>query len=156
MNRRRDMGHVMCLLLLATTCVLPTVARAEQWKTAQPEYAWAFPEDHWARLDYKTEWWYFTGHVTGRNGRRFGYQFTFFRVGLLRERPALKSEWAARDLIMGHAAISDLDRHDHYFSEVLYRTTPLLGGFGLPPDTVLVFWVRPSGIKVSNAAKKTA
>ena len=86
---------------------MPAAARAEAWQIARPDYAWSFPEDHWARPDYKTEWWYFTGHLTGENGRRFGYQFTFFRVGLLPEKPALESDWATRELIMGHAAISD-------------------------------------------------
>ena len=103
---------------------------ANDWKTAQPDYAWSFPRDHWAHEGYKTEWWYFTGHLQAEDGRRFGYQFTFFRVGVLPTAPDADSAWTARDLIMGHAAVSDLDRNDHRFSEVIYRAIPLLGGFG--------------------------
>lgn len=139
---------IWVFFLLSACCFLPPVSRAEAWEIARPDYAWSFPEDHWARLDYKTEWWYFTGHLTGEDGRRFGYQFTFFRVGLLREKPMLDSEWAMRDLIMGHAVISDLDRNDHHFSEVLYRATPLLGGFGVYPDTLLAWSCGPAGTEV--------
>ncbi len=120
------------------------LANAE-WKTAHPDYRWSFPEDYWARQGYKTEWWYFTGHIEAENGRRFGYQFTFFRVGVLVKKPALDSAWVMRNLIMGHAAISDLDRNEHYFSEVLYRATPLLGGFGTYPEPIIAWSRGPAG-----------
>lgn len=128
-------------------CVLATapVVHAGEWKTACPDYTWSFPRDHWARDGYKTEWWYFTGHLKSEDGRRFGYQFTFFRVGMLPRRPALASDWATGNLIMGHAAIGDRESQRHLFSEVIYRITPLLGGFGEYPDT-LVAWSRaPAG-----------
>ena len=120
-------------------------AVANDWKPAQPDYAWSFPRDHWAHADYKTEWWYFTGHLTAKDGRRFGYQFTFFRVGVLPAAPPADSAWTARDVIMGHAAVSNLDRNEHRFSEVIYRAIPLLGGFGAWPEP-LVAWSRaPAG-----------
>ena len=132
--------------ILTALLILITVnAAANDWQRAQPDYAWSFPRDHWANEDYKTEWWYFTGHLQAENGRRFGYQFTFFRVGVLPTAPDTDSAWAARDLIMGHAAISDLDGNDHRFSEVIYRAVPLLGGFGAWPD-LLIAWSRaPAG-----------
>ena len=117
------------LIALLILGVLNPVA-ANDWKAAQPDYAWSFPRDHWAHEGYKTEWWYFTGHLQAEDGRHFGYQFTFFRVGVLPTAPDADSAWAARGLIMGHAAISDLDRNEHRFSEVIYRAVPLLGGFG--------------------------
>ena len=47
------------------------------------------PRDHWAREGYKTEWWYFTGHLRTAEEpvRRFGYQFTFFRIGMSQDAP---------------------------------------------------------------------
>jgi predicted secreted hydrolase len=128
-------------------CLFAEVVQAEEWKAARPDYAWAFPQDHWAREGYRTEWWYFTGHLSaeGDSTRRFGYQFTFFRVGLLRERPDLGSDWAARDLIMGHAAVSDLTGGRHLFSEALYRAVPLLGGFNAYPDSLIAWSRGPAG-----------
>lgn len=122
-----------------------TQGEAEEWKIAVPDYAWSFPQDHWARSGYKTEWWYFTGHLKSDLGREFGYQFTFFRVGLLPQKPELDSQWATNNLIMGHATISDLKNEKHYFSEVLFRATPLLGGFGTYPDTLLAWSRGPMG-----------
>jgi len=118
---------------------------AEDWKRAQPDYAWTFPRDHWSHEGYKTEWWYFTGHLRGEDGRRFGYQFTFFRVGVLPAAPETDSDWSARDLIMGHAAVSDLDGSGHRFSEVIYRAVPLLGGFGAWPEPLIAWSRAPAG-----------
>jgi predicted secreted hydrolase len=137
---------------VATGLVLAAlgVAAGEGWLAARPDYRWAFPGDHWARPGYRLEWWYLTGHLAAAGGptRRFGYQFTLFRVGLRREPPPLDSAWAARDLVMGHAAVSDLDRPGggrHVFSEVLYRAAPLLGGFGRPPEPRLAWSRGPAG-----------
>lgn len=121
------------------------MVHAGEWKAARPDYVWSFPQDHWARDGYKTEWWYFTGHLTSEDGRRFGYQFTFFRVGMLPQRPALASDWATGSLIMGHAAIGDRESQRHLFSEVIYRITPMLGGFGEYPETLIAWSRAPAG-----------
>ena len=42
-----------------------------------------FPEDHGPHPDFRSEWWYFTGNLEGEDGARYGFQFTFFRVGLV-------------------------------------------------------------------------
>ena len=131
-------------LALCLFAAAPSV-HAGDWKAARPDYAWSFPRDHWARDGYKTEWWYFTGHLASADGRRFGYQFTFFRVGMLPRTPSLASEWATGDLIMGHAAIGDPATGRHLFSEVIYRVTPLLGGFGAYPDTLIAWSRAPAG-----------
>ncbi len=136
---------MMCKRLAAVLGLLLAGAAwgAEVWEAARPDYRWAFPQDHWARPGYRTEWWYLTGHLAGAGGERFGYQFTIFRLGLLRERPDLDSGWAARNLVMGHAAVSDLGSGRHVFSELLYREIPLLAGFGRYPDP-LIAWSRAS------------
>ena len=127
----------LCLFLAGVTLVW-----AVDWKHAAPDYRWSFPEDHWAHREYRTEWWYFTGHLASQDSpeRTFGYQFTLFRIGLLTERPDLDSDWATDSLIMGHAAVTDPEQQEHRFSELLYRETPLLGELGTFPDP-LVAWV---------------
>lgn len=121
---------------------------SEGWRRAAPGFPWSFPRDHWAHPDTRSEWWYLTGHLEtpGPEPRRLGYQFTFFRVGLLREVPDHASPgWATRSLVMGHAALSDLDAREHRFSEVLYRASPSLGGFSREPDPVLAWSLAPPG-----------
>jgi predicted secreted hydrolase len=139
--RRAVFGMIVLLAMMLTS----GAADGLKWKTAQPHYAWSFPQDHWARPGYKTEWWYFTGHLQAENGQRFGYQFTFFRIGVLPETPDLNSDWRANNVIMGHAAVSDLRKQEHRFSEVFYRAVPLLGGFGSYPDSVLAWSRGPAG-----------
>ena len=38
-----------------------------------------------------TEWWYYTGHLRGRNGERFGFEFVVFRA----ERGGFPVSWAS-------------------------------------------------------------
>lgn len=133
-------------LLVALVCF--GVAQ-DGWREARADYQWSFPEDHWARRDFKTEWWYFTGHLkdTKSDRYRFGYQFTFFRIGLLPNPPALDSRWSSSAVLMGHAAITDLERERHYFSEVLYRESPLLAEFSSFPESRIAWSLGPPGTK---------
>ena len=143
---RRGTGLAACILALAG--VMPwTGLAAYAWTPAQPGYVWSFPRDHWARDGYKTEWWYFTGHLrtVEEPARRFGFQFTFFRIGISKEAPEAASAWAANNLIMGHAALTDLDNGRHRFSELVVRAAPLLAGFGRHPDPRLAWSVGPPG-----------
>ena len=65
-------------LLIAGLLTLQT----PPWKQATAGYTFAFPRDHASHPDYKIEWWSYTGNVKAADGRRFGYQVTFFRVGV--------------------------------------------------------------------------
>jgi predicted secreted hydrolase len=73
---------------------------------ALPERALAFPRDHGAHPDLRTEWWYITGHVTAGE-RTFGFQVTFFR-SRVDATQALRSAFAAKQLLFAHAAITDV------------------------------------------------
>lgn len=90
--------------LLSTACADPeerqiearlSVAAAlgedpgEGYARATRLHPFQFPADHGPHPAYRTEWWYFTGHLvavetTGPDGepRRFGYQLTFFRTAV--------------------------------------------------------------------------
>jgi predicted secreted hydrolase len=143
----RDSRRLVYVFL--AVCMLASGVRlqAAGWRAARPDFPWSFPRDHWARDGYKTEWWYFTGHLQSVTAptRHFGYQFTFFRLGILPTKPKLNSRWTAKDVIMGHAAVTDLDKGQHRFSELMVRAVPFLGGFGRYPDPVLVWSVGPAG-----------
>ena len=97
------------------------------WREAKPGYVFAFPRDHAAHPDFKIEWWYYTGNVKTAQGRRFGYQVTFFRVGI-DHTPVNPSKWAVRDLYMTHLAISDGSGQRYRFAEKLTRGGPGLAG----------------------------
>lgn len=123
------------------------LARDARWLSARPDYGWSFPRDHWSHPGYRSEWWYFTGQLAapGDTTPRLGYQFTLFRIGLVPSLPRQASAWATRDLVMGHAALTDLMTGRHLFSEALVRAVPLLGGFGEPGDSLVAWSLAPAG-----------
>jgi len=95
---------------------------SERFRAALPGYAYAFPRDHGSHDEFRTEWWYYTGHVIARNGRRFGYQLTFFRRRMDPERVGSNpSRWALHQLYLAHFAITDVDRSRFQFAEKLSR-----------------------------------
>lgn len=134
-------------LLLAALATLSLAGLAAAWRQAGPGYPWSFPRDHWSHPDYRIEWWYFAGTLADSStpARRFGYQLTFFRIGLLPNPVSLDSLWASRHLLMGHAAVGDFAAGRHRFSDLLYRETPLLAGFASFPDPRLVWSRAPAG-----------
>jgi len=123
----------------------PPSASPSAFLPADPAHRWSFPRDHFARPGHRNEWWYFTGNLTAASGRRVGFQVTFFRVGLLPERPPFDSGWSASDVVMAHAAVTELDAGRHRFAETLWRAAPLLGGFGAAPGPRVAFAQAPAG-----------
>jgi predicted secreted hydrolase len=123
------MRHFMLLAttLLAVGTASLTHAQAPGWADARPGYTFSFPRDHAAHPDYRIEWWYYTGNLDAADGRRFGYQVTFFRVGIDRT-PANPSRWAVRDIYMTHVAISDPAGRRYRYSERLNRAGPGIAG----------------------------
>ena len=93
---------------------------SEGWREAGPDYRYKFPRDHASHTEYGIEWWYYTGNLSTEGGRRFGYQLTFFRVGVVPEQMN-PSRWAVRDLYMAHLAISDIERQEFQSFERINR-----------------------------------
>ena len=115
------------LIASLVLAVLVTLPAAEPWKQATAGYTFAFPRDHASHPDFKIEWWYYTGNLDAADGRRFGYQVTFFRIGVDRA-PANPSAWAVRDLYIAHLAVSDVAGGRYRFDERLSRGGPGLAG----------------------------
>ena len=97
--------------------------------------AFSFPADHGPHPQFRSEWWYLTGHLQAGE-RRFGYQFTIFRQALAPEAPARPSAWATRQAFMAHLAISDEAGHRFVAFERLARE-----GLGLAGATADRVWV---------------
>ncbi|MEK7350705.1 MAG: lipocalin-like domain-containing protein, partial [Nitrospirota bacterium] len=107
--------HLRQFLFLASSLlvVVPGLAAdtAEEFRVATEGYRYSFPRDHGAHEEFRTEWWYYTGQLTAKDGRPFGYELTFFRRGMPREQTkTLPSKWAVSHLYLAHFAISDLSK----------------------------------------------
>ncbi|HEX8552483.1 MAG TPA: lipocalin-like domain-containing protein [Abditibacteriaceae bacterium] len=98
-----------------------------KFQQALPGYRFEFPRDHASHPKFATEWWYYTGHLQSKSGRKFGYQLTFFRVALA---PEVKraSKWATRDVVIGHFALTDISRGQFYFDEKAARAAAGMAG----------------------------
>jgi predicted secreted hydrolase len=105
-------------LLASWRVTFPPVLTAGEFRQALPGYTFSFPRDHYAHEDFRTEWWYYTGHLRSQGGEEYGYQVTFFRSGLAEARDN-PSRWAAKSLYLAHFAVSDIPRKSfRYFERV--------------------------------------
>lgn len=88
------------------------------YQLALPGRQISFPRDHFSHPDFKTEWWYYTGHFETERGKSYGYQVTFFRFGL-RDRQGEQKENLPlfTDLYMAHFALSDKQSKKFHFWE---------------------------------------
>jgi predicted secreted hydrolase len=73
---------------------------------ALPPRTLVFPRDHGSHPDFRTEWWYITGHAEA-DGRSVGFQVTFFR-SRVDATQNLQSAFAAKQLLFAHAAVTDV------------------------------------------------
>ena len=105
-------------------CLVPllTLALAAQpFRIAQPGYAFQFPRDHGAHPAFAIEWWYFTGHLASADGRRFGYQLTFFRRSLPDTGWTGSPAWRTDRIHLAHAALTDVAEGQFRMEERLNR-----------------------------------
>lgn len=84
-----------------------------------------FPSDFGAHPDFKTEWWYATGWLNTADGKPLGFQVTFFRSATPHDR-ANPSKFAPKQMIVGHAALSDTAK-----GKLLHDQRNAREGFGL-------------------------
>ena len=102
---------------------------AELYRSALPGYHYKFPRDHFNHPEFQTEWWYYTGNLHDAQGRRFGFELTFFRQGVDRssKQPAA-AVWDVRDVWLAHLALSDLDGGKFLHAQRLNRSGAGLAG----------------------------
>lgn len=97
------MRFILCLLVLLS---FSSHAAAPVYAPVTPGAGLSFPRDYGAHPEFRTEWWYVTGWVETPDKRPLGFQVTFFRsrTGADNANP---SHFAPRQLVIGHAALSD-------------------------------------------------
>jgi predicted secreted hydrolase len=101
-----------------------------------------FPADHGPHPNFRDEWWYVTGNLDGPNGRRFGFQITFFRHGIRRGKRPGESQWAGQDAWMAHLALTDVaNQQYHSFQRISREAIGLAGARAEPFKVWLDDWV---------------
>jgi predicted secreted hydrolase len=143
-------AFVVLGVLASCWCQSALPAEAGQFRQALPGYVFSFPRDHYSHDEYRTEWWYYTGHLKTEGGEEYGYQVTFFRSGLAEARQN-PSRWAARNLYLSHFAISDIPRKTFRYFEHVSRGA--LGEAGAS-ETELHVWIGDWEVKGEGATQR--
>jgi predicted secreted hydrolase len=105
----------------------------ENFSKAIDKREFVFPRDHGPHPDFRTEWWYFTGNLTDKENREFGYQFTIFRTALTKEKEIRNSDWSSNQIYMAHFAVTDIENNEFYFEERFSREANKLAGAQINP-----------------------
>ena len=109
---------------------------AEGYERAIIPRRFEFPRDHGPHPDFRNEWWYFSGNLKTSNSRHFGYQFTLFRTSLSPYRATRSSQWATRQVYMGHFALTDTQLLKYHQFERFSRAALQLAGARASPFRV--------------------
>lgn len=101
---------------------LLTAESSTPFQSATAGYHFQFPKDHGAHPAFRTEWWYYTGHLQAADGRAFGFELTFFRRAIPPDDvKTLPSQWSVTQLYLAHFAVTDISGRRFHFSEKLSR-----------------------------------
>ncbi|MGV3661687.1 MAG: lipocalin-like domain-containing protein [Prosthecobacter sp.] len=101
-------------LLLTTTLLRAQTISTDGFALPQPGKVFVFPRDHGSHPEFRTEWWYVTGHLDAAKGQRFGFQVTFFRQ-------AWRQDGKTQHLHLAHAALLDAKTGSFVHEERLNR-----------------------------------
>ena len=139
--------------LTGTTITLgPTAPVDGQFARAEGLREFNFPLDHGPHPDFQTEWWYYTGNLQTAEGRRFGYELTFFRRSLTpQSAPVTGSDWRTSQAYLAHFALSDIETQDFRYDEKISRgAAGLAGGQGLP---IFEVWLEDWSVREVGAGR---
>ena len=100
--------------------------------------AFSFPRDHGPHPEFRNEWWYITGNLDGRGGRRFGFEITIFRFSLTPVPPVPDSDWRTNQVYIAHLAVTDADENRFYVAERASRGALGLAGAHAEPLRVWI------------------
>jgi predicted secreted hydrolase len=125
-QRVTDWGRILMVVpvLLNGTVSMALAANPAPtpFQPATAGYQYTFPRDHGSHSTYRTEWWYYTGHLQATNGRPFGFELTFFRRAVPPDEiKTLPSKWSISHLYLAHFAVTDITGKRFHFSEKFSR-----------------------------------
>ena len=114
---------ILLILLIVTFNCSAGFCNEKTFEQIVPGRILSFPKDHGKHPDTLTEWWYFTGNLDSADNR-WGFQLTFFRRGMFREKAFKDSAWGIRDVYPAHFAITNVKDNLFFHSEIISREGP--------------------------------
>lgn len=125
MNGVRTRTILLGLILVISPALAQDSVPSGGFAIAEAGWTYRFPRDHGSHEQFKTEWWYFTGHLWTPDQKRYGFEVTFFRVGIVppAKRQQVSSPWRVDDIALAHFAITDLSDKRFRYVEKLNRSS---------------------------------
>ncbi len=117
-------------------------AFADGFREVSRDYALKFPRDFYFKEGYRVQWWYLTGHLFDQEGREFGYELTFFVVGV--QTRAYKSKFGVNNIYISHFALTDVNAKKFHTSE---KSDTGAYGFAGAQEKELKIWVEDNELR---------
>ncbi|MEW5745887.1 MAG: lipocalin-like domain-containing protein [Nitrospirota bacterium] len=131
------------ILLFSLIGIVPD-ALPQEFSEVTAESRLQFPRDLYHNSAYRVQWWYFTGHLFDAGGREFGYELTFFVVGV--QKRDYSSQFGVSTIYISHFAVSDIQDRKFLFHE---RADAGAYGFAGARSDRLHVWVGASSLEGS-------
>ena len=134
LSRRQllNLGLTAPLWPLIAQAQMPAVSGIQTSAPVLKRRSLQFPRDLGSHPDFSIEWWYLTGRLLAgvdsdsrSSEREFGFQLTFFRSRVAATQ-GMSSNFAAKQLIFAHAAVTDVAG-----KKLLHDQRIARAGFGL-------------------------
>ena len=123
----------------------------DQFPKAVEPREFRYPRDHGSHENYRNEWWYFTGNLDAKDGRRFGYELTLFRFSLTPDEPEPRySNWTTNQVYVGHFAVTDVQGKEFLVAQRYSRGSLGLAGAA---DSPVRIWLDDWSIDVDDSGK---
>jgi predicted secreted hydrolase len=115
--------------LLAAVLALTSLALGSEkiiYPKVTPGFTMEFPRDEGSHPEFRIEWWYVTGWMTGADKRERGFQITFFRARPDNVASDNPSQFSPRQILFAHVALSDASE-----GKLLHAQRAARAGLGL-------------------------
>jgi predicted secreted hydrolase len=120
--RMTTAGLLSVLAFAGASVATPVDPADTSFRLAEEGYRYEFPRDHGAHEAFRTEWWYYTGHLETAEGRRFGFELTLFRRGIPPDQVETHpSRWSVDQLYLAHLAVTDVTGRRFHFQDRISR-----------------------------------
>jgi len=121
-------AYISVLIGLTIILIVGCAAKNAVYSQVDPAKPIVLPKDFASHPDFKTEWWFFVGHLETEDGKKFGFELVFFRrrteTDILFGFPVRSM---ANPVYMGHFSITDLERNKFVYDLRLGRENDFTG-----------------------------
>ncbi|MDP8256566.1 MAG: lipocalin family protein [Candidatus Alcyoniella australis] len=109
----------LAAVMLALAMIAGCASKHVVYRRADPHNRIELPQDNAGHRDYRTEWWYFTGHLDAEDGREYAFEVTFFSRRTDQDKIAgsIAIKNYSNPAHMAHFAIIDENAGTHFYEE---------------------------------------